>query len=296
MLTDTDEGYFVVSKKQEKFTAIEAIANEAIYSPETPAVFFQLIANSRYKETYTRSYIKVQDVFAMMGGFLSAGLLIFRILVRIYMAPRIANIFNSIIKLEPISNKNSVSLKYQNLREKGKSNFITNTSIKNPNTSDINLNLFNVELSKCNNYVSAMKKEHMNETMDSVDIKNSIKNISSKNFYLEVGFWQRLFRFCGKNNEKLKIYDRLTIKMLKFTSLENLLKLTKNSKILKSVVFNETLRYISTLCLYPQKNSKEDMNPDILQDNFVELVKAKDNFATNLLSYFNKFEKIPVKE
>ena len=84
--------------------------------------------------------------------------------------------------------------------------------------------------------------------------------------------------------------------MLKFTSLENLLKLTKNSKIFKSVVFNETLRYISTLCLYPQKNSKEYMNPDILQDNFVELVKANDNFATNLLSYFNKFEKIPVNE
>jgi hypothetical protein len=137
ILTDTDEGYFTVSKNQEKFTAIETIANEAIYSPETPAVFTHLIANSRYKETYTRSYIKVQDVFAMMGGFMSAAHLIFRILVRIYVTPRIENIFNSIIKLEPISNKDSVSLNYQNLREKGKSNFITNTSMKNPNISKI---------------------------------------------------------------------------------------------------------------------------------------------------------------
>ena len=132
---------------------------------------------------------------------MSAAHLIFRILVRIYMAPRIANLFNSIIKLEPISNKDSVSLNYLNLREKRKSNFYTNTSMKNPNTSDINLNLFNVELSKCNNYASTLKKEHMDETVDSDVIKNSIKNISTKNFYLEIGFWQRLFPFCYKKTK-----------------------------------------------------------------------------------------------
>ena len=141
-----------------------------------------LIGYSRYKETYTRSYIKVQDVFAMMGGFMSAAHLIFRILVRIYVTPRIENIFNSIIKLEPISNKDLVSLNYQNLREKGKSNFITNTSMKNQNISENNQNLYNTELSKCNNYVSRLKKVYMDETVDSDVIKNYIKNISNKNF------------------------------------------------------------------------------------------------------------------
>ena len=116
--------------------------------------------------------------------------------------------------------------------------------------------------SKFNKYVSTVKNEHTNETINSVVIKNNIKNISSKNFNLEIGFSERLFRLCYKKNEKSKIYERLTAKMLKFTSIENLLKLTKNNKILKSVVFNETLRYISNICLYPQKISNTAKNPD----------------------------------
>lgn len=100
VFSDTDEGYFSVSRRQEKFTAVESIVNEAIYSPETPAVFSHLIGYSRYKEIDTRSYLKVQDVFAMMEGFISAALLIFKIIVKLYLYPRLANIFNKIIKLE----------------------------------------------------------------------------------------------------------------------------------------------------------------------------------------------------
>lgn len=60
--------------------------------------------------------------------------------------------------------------------------------------------------------------------------------------------------------------------MLKFTSLEILLKLTKNIKIFKSVLFYETLRYISNLFLYPQKFPNVAIDPDILQNKLNKLV------------------------
>jgi hypothetical protein len=55
--------------------------------------------------------------------------------------------------------------------------------------------------------------------------------------------------------------------MPKFTSFEHVLKLTKNIKKFKSVIFYESSRYIPNLCLYPQKFSKIAIDPEILQDN-----------------------------
>ena len=112
-----------------------------------------------------------------------------------------------------------------------------------------------------------------------------------------MNYW--LIGYCSKKGiiQILKYYLKLFFfsKILKFISFEHLLKLTKNIKILKSVVFYQTLRYISNLCIYPQNFSKVAIDPDILQDKFVELVKANDNYATNLLN-LNQFDKIPGNE
>ncbi len=75
--------------------------------------------------------------------------------------------------------------------------------------------------------------------------------------------------------------------MLKFISFENLLKLTKKSKILQNVLLNDTLRYISTICFYPRKSIKLISNPQSLIEKYLELVKEDDAYAKNLLNYFN---------
>lgn len=294
ILSDTDEGYFTVSKKQETFTAIESIDNEAIYSPESSAIFSHLIGNSRYKETYYRSYIKIQDVFAMMGEFLSAAVVIFRSLVNFYVLPLLANIFNDIIKLEAIPGKYSIKNLNILTSQKRRSNVISNSTVKNPSSSGNNFTLYNSDFSRVNNYVS-MSKKAFNSISDTLDIellKNTIKNISNKNFKNKVVIWERFLPCFNKNNEKLRLYKRLTMKMEKFLSFENLLKLTKDTKILKNVVFNnDSLKYISRLCLYPEKSSKEGVNEITLQENFIELVKMNDQNAIYLLKYLNRNEK-----
>lgn len=130
----------------------------------------------------------------------------------------------------------------------------------------------------------------MIETFDPEKIKTTIKNVSNKNYKIKVGIFERFIPknwtcFCEKN-KNLHIYNRLTMKMLKYTSFENLIKLTKNTKIIKNVVFYECLRNISKICLYPQKFTKISSSSTLkLNENFIELVKNKDPYANNFLNF-----------
>lgn len=84
----------------------------------------------------------------MMGGFISVALLIFRTFVKIYLFPRLINIFNEIIKIEPIPRKanNSSFLNRNSINEI--------SEIKNHLTVDNHLNnVNNTKLSKIKNYL-----------------------------------------------------------------------------------------------------------------------------------------------
>lgn len=184
--TDTDEGYFIVSKKNEKFTAVESIINEAIYSPDSPAVFSHLIGYSRYRETYTRSYIKIQEVFAMMGGFLSLALFLLKTVVKKITFPSLVNIFNSIIKYEHIEDVFFASTHnpHNTIFQSKKSNFITNTCNKNSSILENKIYLYNNELSGLRNLKSIKKNENINidGKIDTQILNTNIKNILSKNY------------------------------------------------------------------------------------------------------------------
>jgi hypothetical protein len=77
-----------------------------------------MIGNSQWLEIYNRSYIKVQDVFAMMGGFINFSLLVFRFLVGYISRPNINDIFNEKYKYLDIDadsiNKNQITKNYFN--------------------------------------------------------------------------------------------------------------------------------------------------------------------------------------
>jgi hypothetical protein len=78
----TDTGFFVENFESELFIAIESVNYESTYSSGTNTIFSHMLGNSKYVETYSRRYIKIQDIFAMMGGFLNASMIILKFFVQ----------------------------------------------------------------------------------------------------------------------------------------------------------------------------------------------------------------------
>ncbi len=82
------------------YNAIDNIFTETVYTQGTNTIFSHLIGNAKYKDSYTRNYIKVQNVFALMGGFINAALLIMRLGVKYLIYPKLIDIFNVIYKFK----------------------------------------------------------------------------------------------------------------------------------------------------------------------------------------------------
>lgn len=132
-----------------------------------------------------------------------------------------------------------------------------------------------------------------NENHNPDVIKKTIKNLSNKNFKIHVSFSKIFFPCFIKKNQKSRIYERLTMKMLKFISFENLLKLTKKTKVLYNLLMNGSLKYISGLSLYPQNLFKKPSDPNTLQENFIELVTTNNQYAINVLNNLDQVNKFP---
>jgi len=113
----------------------------------------------------------------MMGGFMSVAHLIFSFIVKIYIQPKIANIFNTIIKFEPIPDKHfQKNLSKDNLKMNN-SNLMLNSSFKNISVDENNYS----DIRKINNYVSVEK----NSSPDLLNVEvliTTIKNILNKIF------------------------------------------------------------------------------------------------------------------
>ncbi len=111
----TDAGFLFSEYGTRSYNSIDSVTMENIYTLGTSTIFSHIIANSKFKEVYKRKYIKVQDVFALMGGFINGVLLFMKILVRYLTYPRLLDIFNSLYMFVPI-----IDLENYNLERKVK--------------------------------------------------------------------------------------------------------------------------------------------------------------------------------
>jgi hypothetical protein len=91
---NTDSGFFLENIENQSTIGIDSIKTESFYSPNTDTIFSHIIQHSEWLEVYQREYIKVQDVFAMMGGFINFSLLVLRFLISYISKPQIIDIFN----------------------------------------------------------------------------------------------------------------------------------------------------------------------------------------------------------
>lgn len=95
---NTDRGFLVDDWEKQFYNSIDNISTETVYTQGTNTIFSHLLVNGKYKDVYTRNYIKVQNVFALMGGFINAAMIILKLLVRYLCYPKLIDIFNVIYK------------------------------------------------------------------------------------------------------------------------------------------------------------------------------------------------------
>jgi hypothetical protein len=91
---NTDKGFFIKDVETQYATGIDSIKFESFYTPESDTVFSNLLIFSKWVEIYERDYIKVQDTFAMMGGFVNFSLIIIKYFNSYISRTQIVDIFN----------------------------------------------------------------------------------------------------------------------------------------------------------------------------------------------------------
>jgi hypothetical protein len=67
----TDDGWILEDLRNETFTAIDHIETQIFPTPNTSSFFFHMFTIAPLKDSYRRSYIKIQGVSAYIGGFIS---------------------------------------------------------------------------------------------------------------------------------------------------------------------------------------------------------------------------------
>jgi hypothetical protein len=75
---NTDKSLLVKYVESLNVIGIDSIKFESFYTPETESVFSNTLIFSDWIEVYDRDYIKFQDIFAMMGGFVNFSLMIIK--------------------------------------------------------------------------------------------------------------------------------------------------------------------------------------------------------------------------
>jgi hypothetical protein len=241
----TDQGWLFPELREEVYQAVDEIYSEIVYTPETNTIFSHLMGNSPFTDTYTRNYVKVQEIFAMMGGFINAALLIARAIVTYLTKPEIVDIFNKRFKYHEVS----------------KEDFRKLTVHTTPSSED------SEEDGKTWKKIIATCKN-----------KKEISKISSEQeskYVFGLNFCEKMFRACNMSKRN-KIFNKVHDKILKTISYENLTLMSLKVKIIEYLVLENYHRSLIRLCTgnQPEKNMELDeaykmLEADTKEENII---------------------------
>jgi hypothetical protein len=230
----SDQGFFTKYYEENIYQAVDTIYTESVYTPDTTTIFSHLMGNSEFTDTYTRNYLKIQEIFAMMGGFINAALLIGRTFVSYITRPDLVDIFNKKFKYEQV-----------NPRNESVDNKLFSTLNKKDGIANVD------ETSKrTNNYII----ENTSVLKNKVElIKLSLK--SAKIYEFKMNFPAKLLR-CLNFQNRNKIFYSIQTKILKTISYENITKISLQQKILKFLVLENYQSSLMKFCSgkKPEKN------------------------------------------
>jgi hypothetical protein len=248
---NTDVGWILEDIRQQNYTAIERIDNIYIPDSNTSTVFSMQYFMIGLKDTYKRGYIKIQGVFAYIGGFITFFKLFLTNFNNYFVFPEYVSLFfNSYNKAKTIRN-------------------------------DVNL----IKLKELkNNYVNDLSN-------DSGWAIATISNISRKEMFGKLTICEKLMRSCCfKSNQlrgKINMLKSIVKLFNKKISIENIGKLSRELKLLKYILFDDDQKYLLQYVNIPD-NSGVKKNFD---ECLAEIKKDKPHYqnmvSNRILSYLD---------
>ncbi len=278
-LVETDTGFFTQDLRNDVYSGVESALSETVYTIGTDTIFSHLMGNSKYKDVYIRKYIKIQDVFALMGGFINGSRICLCFVVKYMSRFRLVNLFNNLYKFKPV---------------KPLDQFESNSNVPGSNTTLRNKthNFFKEEdgrttTTKMNNFTN--KVGATDEVQKANLLKEAINTKASLNYEYSFSIPKRVLRgICGSKKWKryLASHEQVEEKMSKVMSVEGLVKTIRNFKLMKMLTLQEYhLKLLGVCPLGPKKGKK--MLTDEHLTNVTEDMKKQETskMATKCYEY-----------
>jgi hypothetical protein len=113
---NTDVGFFYPNIESQISSGIDSIKYESFYSPNTTTLFSHRFLFTDWLEVYDRDYIKVQDILAMMGGFINFSILVLRFFIEYITKTQIIDIFNNNYRFSYVNTDDTFKNKFLELQ------------------------------------------------------------------------------------------------------------------------------------------------------------------------------------
>lgn len=204
----SDNGWLFEAVDETHFVSFES--KETDISPFTSNILYEIILQSpQISKQYKRSYLKLQDLLAKVGGFINGLIIILKILTIDYFEYSYLLLINNLIfnekhdHLNNHSNKNSNRLRNKK-DEKTQDNLIMKSS-NNPNTNDLGVNNCENNL-KLNNYINEISQGKIVKVRKNAEIEDKKKYDQQGNIIII---------------EKSNSYDKSFFPVLKSNSYKN---------------------------------------------------------------------------
>jgi hypothetical protein len=284
---NTDEGWILENMRRETRNAIDFTSTSLIPSPDTNTIYSHMFINSKWRDVYKRSYIKIQGVFAYIGGFISLSMQILGIVCEYFIHTDLLKLFSDkyFVKFKETSlSKNKNDENNRNINKANNNKPDQSTDKLKSGKSNI-LNNFHMVINEENK--SASINNFLNKT-------KTTKNYSVKCTQEGLTTCEKIFKnLCCKSRklkEKVKEFELIENVFNKKVSIENITKMSRNLHLMSLLLFDENHRKLMKI-IEIQNETSEDKNSDVknlVLDLESRVEDANPNLNRNLLFYLNK--------
>jgi hypothetical protein len=234
---NTDKGWIMEDTVTHSYKIVDQIAQLFIPVFNTGTIYSHLFANSLYKDVYNRQYIKIQGVFAYIGGFINIFLLITRAINLYLNQPMILKLFSDVLtntNIEKSDKFNKIARKFFQENDiinnfDGKIFYLQSNEDKHINST----------VSKLKNLMelSPSKKKDRDNRLQSPTLFVKLCRVSECAFSSKtrkqlklISFWQKIY------NQKM--------------SLENFAAQTRRFDLIKNILFKDYQKFIIERAYY----------------------------------------------
>jgi len=272
----TDEGWILEDVSVKRKTAVEKADTTLSPRPGTNTIFSHMFVNSKWKDIYSRDYIKIQGVFAFIGGFINISQIILRTFCSFLIYPDILKVFYD--QFNDRETKN---------REAKKIDMSSTFNIKQHNDQN-ECNLNNTPF-KNNNYIEVSPSPLKNQMQRSKTIKKKLDFKYEK--FTHVQKFLRFFAICYKSDSMTRKMNHLVqiekLYIRKF-SMEHFTNLSRKIKIFETLVFEPFQRNLMKFIDLPEHEDKNN-NYEELYAHLNKQIKENKLFINkNLMMVLDK--------